>query len=447
MRTLVLRPVGLALALGVCPLASAQAQLLSRYIPDYAPGLTETPENTQARVQPEYRSDGVRAGSFVIRPRLAESLGYDSNVDGVQGGRASAAIDTQATVSAESDWSRNSVAAQLSVDDQRYPARPVQDFTNWSAGLSGTYDVGLDQVSGSYQHLSVVQTPRDLGAVLSVPIPFQVDDVRIGTAFLTQGRLSFVPDLDVASYRFSNVVAPAGDGLNATLGQTWQSRLVYQPELATRYELSPKRDVLLVLRGTVIDFTSHPAGVGNFNSVGGAVLAGFDYTGTGVFRYRALIGYQQRNYASARFATIRSPIIEASVTWKPQLMTTLTGIVRREIDDSTNVNFIATTVTSVQLNVAHELRRNVVLTGFGEYQRADFGSGSGVGVSSGSAAGPGVSATTTPTQNIYSAGLGATWFLNRRTQLGVSYQFIDRSGGAQLSYLENVALFTVGFGL
>jgi len=166
-----------------------------------------------------------------------------------------------------------------------------------------------------------------------------------------------------------------------------------------------------------------------------------------VFRYRALIGYQQRNYASARFATIRSPIIEASVTWKPQLMTTLTGIVRREIDDSTNVNFIATTVTSVQLNVAHELRRNVVLTGFGEYQRADFGSGSGVGVSSGSAAGPGVSATTTPTQNIYSAGLGATWFLNRRTQLGVSYQFIDRSGGAQLSYLENVALFTVGFGL
>jgi len=441
MKTRVLRQCGgLALVLAACPLARAQAQLLGRYIPDYAPGLTETPEDTQARVAPEYRSDGVRAGSFVIRPNVTESLGYDSNVDGVPGGRASAAIDTQAAVSAASDWSRNSLGATLSVDDQRYPSRPVQDFTNWSAGVSGSYDIGLDQVSGSYQHLSVVQTPRDLGAAVSVPIPFQVDDVRIGTTFLTQGRLSFVPDLDVASYRFGNVAAPAGDGLNATLGQTWQSRLVYQPELTTRFELSPKRNVLLVARGTVIDFTSHPAAVGKFNSVGGAILAGLDYTGTGALRYRALVGYQQRTYASARFATIRSPIIEASVTWKPRLMTTLTGVMRREIDDSTNVNFIATTVTSVQLNVAQELRRNVVLTGFGEYQQADLGAGSSVGATAGTG-------LATATQNIYSAGLGATWFLNRRTRLGASYQFVDRRGGAQLSYLENVALFTVGFGL
>ena len=429
------------LVLVACPLASAQAQLLSRYIPDYAPGLTETPEDPQARVQPEYRSDGVRAGSFVIRPHLSESVGYDSNADGVSGGRASPTINSQAAIDVQSDWSRNSVAAQLSVDDQRYPNRPVQDFTDWSAGVSGTYDLGLDQVSGSYQHLSVVQTPRDLGAVVAVPVPFQVDDFKVATALLTQGRLSFVPEFDVASYRFSNATGAtsAVGGLNATLGQTWLSRLVYQGELTTRFELSPRRNVLLVLRGTAVDFTTRPAGVGDRNSIGGAVLVGVDYTGTGVFRYRALIGYQQRNYASAQYATIRSPIIEASVTWTPRLTTTLTGVVRREIDDSTDVNFAATTTTSAQLNVAHELRRNVVLTGFGEYQRAEFGSDSGITT-------PSANALAT-TQNIYSAGLGATWFLNRRTQLGVSYQFSDRRGGAQFSYLEHIALFTVGFGL
>ncbi len=433
------RSVGLAVILSLCPLVCAQAQLLSRFIPDYAPGLTDNPEDPQARVQPEYRSDGVRAGSFVIRPHLSESLGYDSNVDGVAGGRASPSLDTQAEIDAQSDWSRNSLGAQLSVNDQRYLGRPVQDFTDWSADVSGTYDVGLDQVSGSYQHLNVVQTPRDLGAVLSVPVPFQVDDVKLGTALLTRGRLSFVPDLDVVSYRFGNSAGLGSTvgGANATYGQTWQSRLVYQGEVTTRYELSPRRNVLLVLRGTAVGFTAHPAAVGDRNSVGGAVLAGLDTSGSGVFRYRALIGYQERNYASARYATIRSPIIEASVTWTPRLSTTVAAVVRREIDDSTDVNFAAATTTSLQLNVAHELRRNIVLTGFGGYQRAEFDSNSQLASQ----------AAVASTQNIYSAGLGATWFVDRRTRLGVSYQFVDRRGGAQLSYSENIALFTVGFGL
>ena len=431
--------VALAVVLSLYLIVSAQAQLLSRYIPDYAPGLTDNPEDPQARVQPEYRSDGVRTGLFVIRPHLSESLGYDSNVDGVTSGRMSPSVNTQAAVDVQSDWSRNSLGAQLSVNDQRYPGRPVQDFTNWSAGVSGTYDIGLDQVDGSYQHLNVVQTPRDLGAVLSVPVPFQVDDIKLGTELLTRGRLSFVPDLDVASYRFGSSAGLGStvDGLNVTLGQTWQSRLVYQGEVTTRYELSPRRNALLVLRGTAVDFTAHPAGVGNRNSVGGAVLVGLDTSGSGVFRYRALIGYQERNYASAQYATIRSPIIEASVTWTPHLDTTMTVVVRQEIDDSTDVNFAATTTTSLQLNVAHELRRNVVLTGFGEYQRAEFDSNSQLTPQ----------AAVAPTQNIYSAGVGTTWFVDRRTRLGLSYQFVDRRGDEQSSYSENIALFTVGFGL
>ncbi len=433
------RNASLAVALGLFPIAPAQAQLLSRYIPDYAPGLTDNPEDSQARVQPEYRSVGVRTGSFVVRPHISENLGFDSNVDGVTDGRSSPSINTQAMIDVQSDWSRNSLGAQLSMDDQRYPSRPVQNFTNWTAGVSGTFDVGLDQVSGSYQHLSVVQTPRDLGAVLSVPVPFQVDDVKLGTALLTRGRLSFVPDLDVVSYQFGNA-ADLGSvigGAGATSGQTWQSRLVYQGEVTTRFELSPRRNILLVLRGTAIDFTTHPAAVGDRNSIGGAVLVGFDTSGSGLFRYRALIGYQERNYASAQYATIRSPIIEASVTWTPQLSTTVAAVVRREIDDSTNVSFAATTTTSLQLNVAHELQRNVVLTGFGEYQRAEFDSNGQLASQ----------AAIAPTQNIYSAGLGVTWFVDRRTRLGLSYQFVDRRAGAQLSYSENIALFTVGFGL
>ena len=423
----------------------ACAQLLSRYIPDYAPGLTGTPEDVQARTQPEYQSDGVRAGAFVIRPHLLESLGYDSNVDGVTGGRGSATVDTQASVSAGSDWSRNSVTAQLSVDDQRYLQRPIQSFTNWTASLGGTYDIGRDQFIGGYTHLNVVQTPRNLGAVTAVPVPFQVDSVSLGYAFATRGRFTVTPNLTVSSYRFDAVPIAGATALfpfvpEASLTQTWQDRVLVQGEVATRYELSPQRDALLVLRGTQIDYTMQMAGVGNRNSTGGSVLAGFDYTGAGLFRYRALVGYQQRDFANSQFRSLRSPIVEASVTWTPQRLTTVTASAQREIADSTDVNFTAYTANSVQFQIAHELQRNVVVTGFAQYQQAEFASSSGVSAAA-------LTPQTSAAQSIYSAGLGATWLIDRNLRAGMSYQYIDREAGPQLSYSENVGLFTLGFGL
>lgn len=436
----------MCLAGGAALPTGARAQLLNRYIPDFAPGLTETPEDVQARVEPEFRSDGVRAGSFVIRPRVDESFGYDSNVDGLAVGRGSPAIDTQASVAATSDWSRNSVAAELSVNDERYTARPIEDFTNWTAALSGSYDVGRDQFAGGYTHLNVAQTSRDLGAVTSVPVPFQVDDLKLAYNIAGSGRLGFVPSLDIASFRFGNQTIAAVPGIaagaiGAGFSQDWQNRVIYQGELTTRYELSPQRNVLLVLRGTQISYTSHPAITGDRNSAGGAVLVGLDYAGSGVFRYRALVGYQQRNYASSQYSNISSPIVEASVIWTPSLLTTVTGTARREIDDSTDVATVAYTANSVQLNVAQQVRRNVVLTGFGQYQQAEFGNSVAAAALGGSAS------VTAQAQSIYSAGLGATWLLNRTTRLNLSYQFLDRQSGPQLSYMENVALLTLGFGL
>lgn len=100
----------------------------------------------------------MHTGAVVIRPHLLESLGYDSDVDGVAGCRGGAIVDTQASVSVASDRSRNSVAAQLSINDQSFPQRMTQRFTNWTASLGGTYAIGRDQFIGGYTHFNEVQT-------------------------------------------------------------------------------------------------------------------------------------------------------------------------------------------------------------------------------------------------------------------------------------------------
>ncbi len=425
---------------------AARAQLIEQLIPDYAPGLTGTPEDVQARMQPEYAPRGVRVGSFVIRPQVSESIGYDSNVDGLRGGRGSLAVGTQASVGAAGDWERGGVSVQLGVDDQRYPERSIQDFTSWNAGVGGSYHIGPDTITGGYTHLNAVQTPRDLSSETAVPVPFQVDDLSLGYTVQGRGRLSLTPGIDVASYRYDDgpIVTGLGagsDGLaDAGLNQSWQDRVVAQESLTARFELSPQRNVIAVVRGTEVGFHTLPGGLPDRNSSGVAVLLGLDYAGAGLFRYRVLGGYQERDFASATFAPIRSPIVEASVTWTPRRTTTVTTTARREIDDSSYLTFAAYVATDVRVGVAHELRRNVVLTAFGEFQRSESGTNSNAGSG-------GLVPFVGGQQNIYSTGIGATWLVSRVVRLGGSFQFVDRQAGPQLSFTENVGLLTLSFGL
>lgn len=423
----------------------AQAQLLNQFIPDYAPGLTGTPEDVQARTQPEFDPRGVRYGAFTIRPQVNESLGYDSNVDGLRGGKGSLAEGTQVSIDAASDWVQHGVTAQIGVDDQRYPQRPIQSFTAWNAGLGGKYQFGADTLAGSYTHLNAVQTPRDLASETAIPVPFQVDDGSLGYTLQGRGRVSLTPGVDVASYRFGNTPIVTGLGAQGgvaptALGQGWQDRVVVQEGVTGRVELSPQRALIAVLRGTEVGFHALPGGLADRNSNGFSVLAGLDYPRTGLFRYRVLVGYQERDFAAAAFAPIRSPVIEASVTWTPRRTTTVTATARREIDDSSYLTYAAYVATDVRVGIAHELRRNVVLTGFGEYQRSDAGTNS-------QSAGGGLVPFAAGQQSVYSTGAGATWLVSRVVRLGGSLQFVDRQAGPQLSFTEYVGLVTLGVGL
>ena len=57
--------------------------------PAGVPGYGEAPGVTVAsRVRPDFDPPGVRVGSFLLRPRWAEGLGYDNNVFGSSERRA-----------------------------------------------------------------------------------------------------------------------------------------------------------------------------------------------------------------------------------------------------------------------------------------------------------------------------------------------------------------------
>ena len=65
------------------PCGGARAQWLTSYFPQGVPGYDTGPGVTVlSRTRPEYDPLGMHAGDALIKPVLAESLGYDDNLFG-----------------------------------------------------------------------------------------------------------------------------------------------------------------------------------------------------------------------------------------------------------------------------------------------------------------------------------------------------------------------------
>jgi hypothetical protein len=391
----------------------------------YQPGVTVT-----SRARPEYVSSGVRLGNVVVRPQLAESTGYESNVLATSKARGSAIIETNASLDASSDWSNNGVRAALSVDDVRYPSLSLQSYTNWTASLGGVYEIGRDVLSVAYSHLALTQTPGSLGTPqLQQPLPFTVDLGSVSYR-VNFSRLYVTPSVLVASYKYSN-----GTLGGVTFQQDFQDRLVVSPSVTVGYELSPRRNLVMVVRDSNANYTNEVAGIGSLNYNDIAVLGGFDYDADAVIRYRALVGYEERSFQNAQFKTIQAPIFEASAIWTPTGLTTVTGAVGRLIQASSTTSSTTYTETYGQLRVDHEYLPNVLLRAdLGAYS-ADYSAGGG-------------------TQVYYTAGVGVTYLLNRNMQLAASYNFIGSQSNASgtnpvfgQSYTDNRVFLTLRVGL
>lgn len=409
----------------------ASAQVIDQLFPTTS--TSDGFETVTSRTRTDYDARGIRVGDFNLNPTLTEAFGYDSNVDGLKDGHGSPTTETTADLNVASNWSRDSVGAFLSVDDIRDFTRSQQDQTSWTASLFGSFDIGSDKVSASYTHLNLNQNASDIDAALTTsPVPFHVDDVRLSYESAQHGRWAFIPAVELTTYRFDS-------GSEGRTTQDFRNRDVYEGEFTTRYELAPLRNLVLVLRGIHIDYNEIIESVASRNSNGAAALAGVDYSAAGVFRYRALIGFQVRDYVNAAYNSLAEPIAEASVTWTPTLLTTVTASAIRDIQDAADDNVAGFTYTTGRLSIDHEYRRDVLVNIHGQVQRAELAS-SLVGIPE--------LLQTAGSQTIFNFGVGATWFLNRMLRVSATYDYNDRhAGGGPGNYSQNIALLSIGFQL
>ncbi len=338
-------------------------------------------------------------------------------------------METNGTVTALSDQSQGSLGARLSVDDVRYLTRASQSFTNWQAGIGGTYLLGRDTLSLGFDYFNLTETSRDLDVPqLDQPIAYRIDMLRASYK-INFNRLYVQPGLTLASYSYDN-----GTIGGRTYLQSTRNRVVVTTSVTLGYELSPRRNLVLVVRDANADYANSTPGVAkpNFNDV--SVLGGIDYDADGIWRFRLLAGYESRDFNSRQYKTISAPIVEAAVIWTPTELTTVTGSATRHIQDSSDDTTVGFTETALGLRVDHELLRNVLLQAHVRYDIDDYAQNQG-------------------SQSLVRVGAGATWLLNRNMRLEASAEHSTRTSGGVIrqngfgGYDHNIFLVTLRLAL
>ena len=409
--------IAAAVLASILPGRPAHAQLLDNYIQPDIYGLgTEPSVTVLSRARPSYDSLGTRIGNVTVRPELFESFGYDDNVTGTTKPHGSAIIETNARVQAVFDRSDLNAAATLTVDDVRYPSQNLQSYTNWTAGVGGSYQVGRDLLIASFDHVTANQTLRDLDVPqLDQALAYQVNSARLGYRFVFN-RLFVQPNLTIADYTYDS-----GFVGGRTYLQNYRDRTVYTPGVTVGYQLYPLANAVLVIRNGIGKYsvTNSSPFRRDFNDL--AVLGGIDINPAGLVRYRVLGGYEVRTFVSAAYKTIAAPIVEASVIWNPTGLTTLTGVAARSIQDSASEATAGLTESRLTLRVDHELFRNVLLRGSAGYALDEY-------------------AHSTSSQTLYTAGAGVTYLVNRNIQVSANYDFASRRSSG------NVTLGTLNLG-
>ena len=391
--------VAIAIGGASCAAEDAHAQLIQQYfpadIPGYSPDFSASVVN---RMDEHDQSEGVEVGDFVIRPEMSETTGYDSNTLGTPNS-GSSEIDTNAGIRANSDWGRDALGASFSVDDRRFLTLPSASYTNWTAAAGGALTLGNDTATISFSHRALNLAATDLGVYgVVTPVPYAIDDVRLSYVKLLS-RFSVTPSLEFQNFTFGQSTGGVAINYNS-LDHRTESGMI-----TTRYEFSPGDAAVMIARMSQAQFETAPSD--NYVDLGG--FAGLDFRGNSVIQFRALFGLERRSFRQNVTPTVTTPTFELDAVWTPTDLDTITGTATRQQDDPTSPFAHNQIVTNLRLELDHELRSNVFLTGYVAGGQSESQSDI-----------PGFGANTQTQLNL---GVSAQWNINRhlRGTLGYGY--------------------------
>ncbi len=406
------RPIPWLLAAGMIagPLAAAAQQV---EVPDVPRNVT-----VAERFRPELDPLGMRAGGFLIYPRVSVLTVYDSNVfarsHDVQD---DIALEVSPRILVRSQWSRHALSFSAGADAAFFADESGNNYVDADAGLRGRLDVtrrsaftGSLKIARRHEGR---EDPDDVGAK-DVTI-FYDGDLSLGYRHQF-GRFFVQPRL-----RFRRRDFQDEGGVN----HDDRDRNAYIGQLRAGMSVSPRVNAFVQGRYNIIRYDETPNDQGlDRDSDGWFVGGGVELDFTGLLFGEISVGYARRDYDDPNLDDPAGFSGMLEVTWNPTRLTSVIFTGEAGIAETT-VNFDGEDATARMFNtigveVIHELRRNILLRGRASFEREDFKG-------------------TDRSDNTFRAGLGLGYIVNRWLVVDAGYDFAARdSDEADRDYLRHV---------
>ncbi len=367
--------VALGLALGslaVAPAAHAQQAMQSQLLnpdipPDYSQGRNVS---VLERPHPEYDALGWHEGGFTIFPTLSTGFGYSDNIFGTRDNKVGDeyfAVAPQVTIN--SDWSRNAISATVGADLREFVSHASEDEQGWHVALNGRYDISSNDylVAGFTAHkLYEEQDSGYYPTGAAAPLGYVDTDTFLRANHQT-GRLHLILAGDFHTYSYDSVLAVGG----GQLAQNFNDHNAWRVTGRGEYNLTPDTALFTEISHTDNTYTHTNLGQ-DLSGTENRYLTGANFDLTALIRGTVGVGYIQRDYDNAAFRAVSGLATDVKLEYFPTTLLTVTGSVKREIDDSVDFNVGGFISTQSQLRADYELLRNLLLNAEVTYEDDAF---------------------------------------------------------------------------
>ncbi len=326
------------------------------------------PAATGSSQSQAFQPQGLSAGGFRLYPELRLSTGYDDNiVQSDERRRGDGSFVVAPTITGKSQWSSHRLDAEAFYRDTRYFKRGEQNHDEYGAGFDGRLDVLRTTnvtTSANYGRLAEQRgTPGDL-FLSNQLVRYNSFSTRT-QAYHQINRIGLGFGIGASSFRYDNI-GTAGDNL----AQNFRDRSTASANARIEYQLSAVTSLFVTGAYNSIDYRRRT--LLDRSSTGANLLGGVRFELTQFLRGTIGLGYIRQAFANPVFADFNGLNYNASLSYQPTTLTSLSLTAGRRLTDSAIFDVAGVLTQDVRLSVDHELLRSLNLQGHLTYSNFEY---------------------------------------------------------------------------
>ncbi|MBA3067512.1 MAG: outer membrane beta-barrel protein [Hyphomonas sp.] len=336
-------------------------------------------EAVKDRQQPEFDPEPVRLGAFVVRSNAEVGLTSNDNVFATNNNEESDIVARfGGEVAADTDWSVHGLGFDVTAYRNQYLDLNDESTTDVTGRLRGRLDVTRElSLRGSVFAEDRSEPRTDFVNAFGVDRP--VEYTRKGVtadADYQNDRIRWNNGVSFADEDYSDGNA-TGTGTN--IDQDYRDRSIVQGRSRLSYAVSPNLAVFAQATASQSDYDVEQIFGGlprSRDSKGYTVSGGVDFELTSLIRGDIAVGYLNETKDDSFFSDVSGLSIDGRMAWFPTRLTTVNFDAARRVVDTGAFESPSAVETRFGVSVDHELRRNIVLTGYAgvsnyEYEETD----------------------------------------------------------------------------